>query len=362
MQFFVFLFKIFLFCLPFIILALIFREIYYYIKVRLVDRLVYVREFDKDTAFEGDEVEIVETITNPSMLPVFFVDVESYIHGSLRVEGYDINDGMQLIFSRFHLPPYTKVTRRFKVKCAHRGYYTMNTAVILSKSITIERTKNYNFNSELYVYPKLIDRRDNANPCGTVYGESLTARRVVNDPFSVSGVRDYAFGDPFNSINFKATARSCFGGRQSIKVNNYEYCSDRVFMIYLNFLQSDEKMSSSEYSTVMESALSYAASVARDALKNGYKVGFAANCRMVDGRQSLSFPILGGAYHIEELLREMAKIRIDAGGSFVSLLDGGVKRDVAGAELFIMTQYLDDDIDNYVALLKRKNNVTVMKL
>ena len=34
---------------------------------------------------------------------------------------------------------------------------------------------------------------------GVSFGESM------RDPFTLNGIREYRFGDPFNSVNFKAT-------------------------------------------------------------------------------------------------------------------------------------------------------------
>ncbi len=362
MRFLKLLFIIFLYCLPYIILFLILREIYYFIKVRLIDRLEYTREFGTDNVFEEDMVEIIETIVNPTFLPVFFVDVESYIHANLRLEGRDISDGMQLVMSRFHIPPFTKLTRTYKVKCAHRGYYTMNNATVLSKSILIERTKNFKFEAELYVYPKLLDEMPKTLPRGNVFGDCPTPRRIVYDPFSVAGVRDYVPGDPFSLINFKATAKSSYSVIPNIKVNKFDYCSDRILMIYLNLFQPDETMAYSEYSELMEFAFSAAATLVHESLLNGYKVGFAANCRMVNGNQSLSLPIMSGVQHIDELLREMAKAEINVGGSFAALLDSCADDNITDAEIYILTSYVDETLDDKITKLKRKNTVTVIDL
>ncbi len=362
MRFLIFLLTVFVYTIPVQILWWILYIVYYAVKVRLVERLEYERCFSEEGVFAGDVADVIETITNPTVLPVFFVDVESYIDPNLRIEGRDTTDSMQLIISRFHIPPHSKITRRFKVKCAGRGYYTMNTAVVFTKSLTVERVKNFEFNAELYVYPAVSESLNTSHPAGVVFGESMSSRRIVYDPFSLSGVRDYAFGDPFNQINFKATARSIYGTGHGIKVNRYDYCSDRVFMIYMDLAHPERVHNTMEYQDMMESALSVTAAFAMDALSNGYKVGFAANCHMTDGRQSLNYPVHGGEHHITELLREMAMIRMREGASFMSVLDGGVKSNVSNAEIYILTAREDDSADESIEMLKRYNTVTVIRL
>ena len=185
---------------------------------------------------------------------------------------------------------------------------------------------------------------------------------MTADPFSVAGIRDYALGDSFNTINFKATAKSFFGGMPKIKVNKFDNCSDRIIMIYLNFGQDGAKGSTAEYEACMETALSLTASVIYWCLKNGSKVGFAANCRMVDGRQSIRIPMMSGTHHVEELLRELAKIWLAPGCSFAALLGGDAEANVKEAEVFIMTPYIDESFDDEITALKRKNTVRVIEI
>jgi len=354
--------KVFLYFLPFIILFFAVRETYFFIKIRLVDKLTYSREFSTLGTFEEDTVEIIETITNPLSVPVFNVDVETYIHSNLRLEGREVSDGMQLVISRFQIPPLTKLTRKYTVKCAHRGYYTMSTATILTKSMFAEKVKTFQFQAELYVYPKLLDKLGYLSPINTEFGESFTRRPVVSDPFSVAGVRDYMTGDPFNSINFKATARSSFGGIPNIKVNKYDNCSDRIIMFFLNFSHDSDGTTQTEYENSMESALSMTASAAYMALENGYKVGFAANCKMIDGRQNLHLPIMSGRQHITELLMEMSKVWLLPGCSFSALLDMVATSNLKEAEVYILTMRSDESTDDAIGKIKRFNSVKVVEL
>ncbi len=348
--------------IPSIPLAILVYIAYYKLKIKLIEGLVYSRAFSETDVFEGDEVEVIETIYNPSVFPVFWVDVESYIHGALKLENRSDTDGMQLIVSRFHLPPFTRIVRRHTVKCRRRGYYTMNSACVMTTGIRIDQKKYFEFESELYVYPKILEYRQLSHPIRFMSGNSITRHRAMRDPFSVVGVRDYASGDPFNTINFKVTARSSYGSIPNIKVNQYDNCSDRIFMIYINFQPSADGVATDEYESLMEYGMSLAASFASEALKNGYKVGFAANCRKVTGELKMAFPMSGGAYHIEEMLREMAQAQILYGISFTALLEEGVESNIRGTEVFVLTPYVDENMDECVAMLGRNNHVTVIEL
>jgi len=270
---------------------------------------------------------------------------------------------MQMIISRFHLMPFMQVKRHHKIKCQRRGYYKLDSAKIVTK----EKTMYFDSLAEVYVYPKVVDQKQISYPVNFLQGSSLSQRRVMQDPFSLAGIRNYTSGDPFNLINFKATAKSGYQGMQmsSIKVNKLDYCSDRIFMIYINFQPPSEVLSipSDIHESLMENALSFAASFISEALRNGYKAGFAANCRLVHGEGRIAFPIVGGIYHIEDMLREMAKAQIIRGVSFASLLETGTKTDLYNAEIFVITPYVDNSIDANIAILRKRNNaVTVITL
>ena len=370
-SFFGLLFDFLAFVTPFLAALFVFAVIYtlyYNAKVKLVRRLRYRREFSVPGAFEGGELFVVETIYNPSPLPVFFADVESYIYNSLKLldlPGGEIDSAMQLITSRFHLMPYMEVTRRHRIRCMRRGYYRLNTACIVTRSIGVEKATYFDFEMELYVYPKIAELGAVSYPVNFIQGDSISRRRIIHDPFSVSGIRNYASGDPFNAINFKATAKSGFQGMHSIKVNKLDHCSDRIFMVYINFQTSPEitGIPTDIYESLMEQALSFAAFFVGEALCCGYKVGLAANCRTVGGARHITFPIVGGLYHIEEMLREMAKVQIGRGVSFPWLLEGAMRADVCNAEVFVMTTYIDQSMDDSLTALRMRNNaVTVVEL
>lgn len=351
---------------PVVTLIIVGYILYYNVKVKLIKNLKYTREFSMSGVFEGEELVLTETIYNGSFLPLFYVDVETYVYNNLKLMNYsggDFDSSMQLIISRFHLMPFMQIKRHHKIKCLRRSYYKLDSAKIITK----EKTMYFDSLAEVYVYPKTVELQQISYPVNFLQGSSLSQRRVMQDPFSLAGIRNYTSGDPFNMINFKATAKSGYQGMQmsSIKVNKLDYCSDRIFMIYINFQPPSEVLSIPSYihESLMENALSFAASFISEALRNGYKAGFAANCRLVNGEGRIVFPIVGGVYHIEEMLREMAKAQIIRGVSFASLLESGTKTDIYNAEIFVITPYIDNNIDKNIAILRRRNNaVTVITL
>ena len=332
------------------------------IKMSMIGKLKYSREFSEHDVSEGDEIEIIETIYNPTFIPFFFLDIASYIDGKLLIEGHSKSEGMQLVVSRFHLLPFMKLTRRYSVKCLHRGLYRMESAAVLQKKDTLEYSRSFNVDSEVYVYPAAHPYAYSMNSLNFIHGTDPSKNKYVTDPFSVVGIRDYAFGDPFNTINFKATAKSAYQGNSCIKINRFEHNSDRIIMIYLNFQHTGEYAKTDRYEKTMERAISVCAGLVAEATENGHRVGFAANCRAYNGDNKIAFPISGGYQHAADILRSLASLRVDHASSFVSLIEAGMKSDVSMAEVFVVSPCTTESLDAAVGMLKMRNAVEVVSL
>lgn len=344
------------------VVIILLGALFHNLKIRVLGKLVYTREFSKTDAIVGDELYITETIYNPSIIPIPFVDIASYIDGSLEIEDRARSDGMQLIVSRFHLLPFAKTTRRHKVVCTDRGHFTMKSAGILSKKSKVEYDQTFYFDAELFVFPEELKRRTSSAAINLLQGESRSLNKYLQDPFSAVGVRDMAPGDPFNLINFKATAKSSYRGGKCIKVNRLDPASDRTYMVYINFKQPEGDEGRILYKEKMERAIAIASSFIYEASRLGYKVGLSANCPLDDGSAKISFPVSGGRAHALEILRTLASARVDYASSFTSIVEGSMKRDVSLTEVFVISATADEGFSDAVSILGRRNSVEVIRV
>ncbi len=334
----------------------------FFLRDRLIAGVTYTREFSEEGVYEGEYVVMTETVANPSFLPVFFLDVESYFYNGLRLEDvpFQPRQAMQYFGSRFHLLPYMQIRRRHKVLCAERGFYQLETVDVFYN----KRVRYIAAPASLYVYPKVIPIEEMPNPISASQGDSITARRLIFDPFSVNGIRSYQFGDPFNTINFKATAKSGVLGIEGIRVNSRDYCSSRTVMVFLNYqLSVDKPIPTHIYEPMMERGLSHAAALMREAFYNGYRAGFASNASLTSGEKGIYFPIEGGEAHLTEILKDMAKVRAAVGISFTALLAEPLREGMTETEVFLLTPELTEEaaaiLDQYSL---RGNTVHVIPL
>ncbi len=336
----------------------------YFLRDKLIANLRYQRSFSEEGVYEGESLILTETIYNKNWLPLFFVNVEAYIYNQLIIDEYEPSPdkSMQYFLSRFHLMPFMQIKRRHKIVCSKRGVYELDTADIYYN----KRMIYVNAPAKVYVYPKVIPFLSQSLTSRSLQGDAPTMRRLIHDPFSVSGIRDYTFGDPFNIINFKATAKSYHTGilsSSALKVNNRDFSSNRSLMVYLNFqLPTDETIPTPIYQEMMENGLSYASALIRESSYCGYRTGFAANCTTVSGALSVRFDIDGGETHLIGILRQMAEIHPSNGISVGAMLDHDIINSIRDTEIYFITVYLDDSIDQRLYRLGMNNSVTIIDL
>ena len=65
-----------------------------------------------------------------------------------------------------------------------------------------------NLQANLVVYPSIIPMQEVPLPSHNWQGDISVRRWIVDDPFIISGVREYRAGDGMNQISWKATART----------------------------------------------------------------------------------------------------------------------------------------------------------
>lgn len=348
-----------------LIILFILMIIYKKLKGKYLAKLIYKREFSTENVYAGETVTLTETIFNPTFFPLFSVDVEEYFLGGLWLDGAkpnpDVKAGAEQepVLSRFTLLPFMQTKRHHQVFCEKRGHYQISTVRIYRKNDPLF----INAPAEIYVYPPLVDPMINSFPVSCLLGEYTSKRRLIQDPFSFAGIREYRFGDSMNAINYKATARHPVITMSDIMVNVRDYCTGRLFMIYQNFhLQNAGKGLYDNYEKLMEYGLSVSSALIRDAVHNGCKVGFSANCP-VDNDSYIRYPMQSSEEHYKQIMHGFAAMRLSDGISIKQLLQMDIDDGLNNAEIIFLTTYMDDEIDDRLRMLKQYSNaVTVITL
>ncbi|WP_339277073.1 DUF58 domain-containing protein [Paenibacillus sp. FSL W8-0426] len=330
-------------------------------------RMTYAREFSKRRCYAGEQVEMIETIANEKRFSVPWLRLEAMMPGSFIFRsgsGVDISQGdiYQNHKSIFTLKPFTRITRRHPFTCARRGIYTMNTVTMtggdlfglwsFSKPLPVELS--------MVVYPALVAEEDMPAIYQIWQGEVEVSRWIVEDPFLILGVRPYGPTDPMNRIHWKASART-----GELQVYKQGWSADPQSWIIVNVQESAEMWSVVTRPDVIERALSYAATVAGDAVRRGLPVGFAHNgYRAKGGQDPLRIEPDYGTPHLELLLEAMAEVELKC----MTPMEQFLRTEAEYGELaeqaysyLLITSYVSEAMEREIARLQEQGHkVTIL--
>lgn len=328
-------------------------------------RLTYHREFDRKTAYVGDEIRLVETITNRKILPLPWITLESSIHSSLQfhtthnlqVNGGDLYQNHRSFFS---LLPYMEIRRKHRITCTKRGCYRMNSASISTGDAVGFRqvTRRVKLQAQILVYPEIVEPEDLPTPSRWL-GDLSVERWIVEDPFMISGAREYRDGDPQHQIHWKATART-----GKLYVHNRDYTADQSLMVFVNFDISEDMWKTVIEPERIERALSYAASYATHLIRSGGAVGFGCNGMDIDDRNEAVYTAAGrGKGHLLQLYETIARLVIERSVRFDTFLRQEVMRQPRQTDYILLTSFVSDTMKEHIEALRQLGNrVKVIRL
>ena len=213
--------------------------------------------------------------------------------------------------------------------------------------------------AELIVYPKLTPLDEIPLPSHSWLGDITVKRWIIEDPFVIAGVRDYSYGDPMNSINWKATART-----NSLQVSKRDYTADHHLMIYLNFDETEDIWMPVKNLDLFEQGISYAASLAQYTLSQGISTGFGCNAYLVEPFQNSTDPIKqpiriepsNGTHQLTYLLDTMAKLRLDRSMSFNHFLSEDSSSQMQNTDILLITTILTEKMQENIKQLEENGN------
>ncbi len=324
--------------------------------------LIYQRRFSRAAAFEGEEAELIEVIRNDRSFFVPWLRAESRISPFLR---FGRQDNLSVRGERYHrsiftLRPFQQITRRHKVRLAHRGAYDAgNVSLTMGDllGISSEGTELYTPARSL-VYPKLLEEKDLPLPVSRLQGDLIVRRHLVSDPFLVNGIRGYQAGDAVRDIHWPATARM-----GSLQVKTHDYTADTKLLVLINAQMTEDQWGDlMDYEQeLIERAISIAATVCVRVLRAGVAAGFAANMPLDGGEEPAVYPPERYNAREEELLSAFARLKILRCRNFLSFLDD--LSFLRGTDILLLSAYVSQSVEEKIDQLRfQGNTVTVYRL
>ena len=332
--------------------------LYRKMKLKAISQIRYSRAFSTDGVFAGEGFELTEIIHNPTLFPLFFVEVDFFVPSGLTVDGVPCSEFTKST-SIFHIPPYATVKRVHEVTSDKRDHYKLHNAAITY----LKNEFVFDVPVDVYVYPDKYFADVDLSREVKMAGDAIAKRKYVEDPFFFSGIRRYIPGDSMRQVNFKASVRSFSGGARQLMCNFYESSRNYDTMIYLDLTDYSNAENFEKYSAILESGLRCACYLFCQAQTSGGRVGFAANCA-TDTARFVNIPCESGNLHTKRILQCFSQISAYARRDYSmnSLLREAVTLPPY-VDIYYVTSFVDNKNAELIHALERVGrSVNVIRL
>lgn len=295
--------------------------------------LEYTLAFSADEVSEGDTVTLIETICSRKPLPLPWVKAELTTHSALDVASSQssFSDDSRFISSYFCLFPYRKIERRWRVTCTQRGVFTVSHAVLVLSDLfgTTELSQPMpDAAAQITVLPAVRPLSDLHALPHQLTGDVIRRRALIPDRFAVSGIRQYAEGDPVRDICWTATARS-----MQPMVWQYRETSSPSLTVLLNAETRETDRDRVSDRAAYEDAIRLCAACLGQANRLHMPMRFAANAALGDLPAMTAFS--AGQAGLHRHLQMLAALSDSVTGRFTQVVKRICAEDSAAAILII---------------------------
>lgn len=242
-----------------------------------LEAIRYRRRFGSLHLFHGEETTLSVEIVNAKPLPLAWLRAEDELPATLEVAATQLatthQPGRKRLVNLMSLRWYERVTRRYQLRGVRRGAWRFGPVELTSGDIFGFGLRRQTLDDveTLLVYPKLVPLTALGLPALRPFGDLRTPRRLSEDPLRLTGAREYAAGDSFRHIHWKATAH-----RQALQTKVFEPSATLPLAIFLNINTSELRYEGIDIE-LQEYAITAAASIARWAAERSHPVGLFVN-------------------------------------------------------------------------------------
>ena len=323
----------------------------------------YTATFSKGEVFEGESVELVETVLNGKELPIPSLRAEITASRWLEFSNTDSiqNEEIRFVPSFFMLKGYQKITRRWDVACTRRGVHGVRSIILISNDLLGLKTLSQPVyvNSNVVVLPTPVDLgKYFVNP-RLMQGDFVVPRALVEDPFFVSGVRQYAPTDSLKQIHWSATAKT-----GEIMVRNYDYTNKQNMTVILNMQSRPSERGKVGNTAALETGIKVCTALFEQAHSICIGVRFASNGSLSDDVNDKEM-VFTREYSSEEgtyeLLRTLAYLKLRSTRDVYDLLREIESQEMT-SDICLVTCYINRYIEEFCERVFRQNRTIVRVL
>jgi len=307
--------------------------------------VTYERQFDRSHVYPGEAIKMTLTITNNKPLPLTWLQFRDTAPlapveaGEFSVVASEVG-GVYTLLTTVSVGGYERRRRESTFRFPRRGFYEIGPVTYVSGDIftlfTVER--QYRYTDRLVVYPRVHTLEELLLPAKEMFGEVKVYRSLFVDPIRTQGIRDYQPQDRFRDVHWKASAR-----RGNLQTKVYDPTSGMNVVVFLNVATMARHWLGFDPS-LLERAISVAASIASYAEENRWGIGFYANGSVPGSDQPIRVPPGRSPEQLMKILEAQAAVTEFATGSIELLMHRESRHLTWSATLVLVTSIVTDEI------------------
>lgn len=311
--------------------------------------IYYSASVNKTEVYEGETLELTEVVENRRFVALPWIKTElsasRWLAFSRKDSAAQTSGGDNtFIPGVFSLKPRSKCTRVRKIKCMKRGVFSFDDTAVTATDMLglVKVSKGVKVGISITVLPVASDGEDAILSFNEPVGEILVRRFINEDPFMISGSKEYTGREPLNRINWKYTAIT-----GKLMAMNNEFTTSRNTLIVMNMQRKGVVPVASADVRDIEAFIKLAVKLMWDSIDSGCTCAFATNGGNVNGTAS---GFIKTAEQCESTLRILAQLSDSCSYDFTQFLHAlnyGSFTDV-----IILTPYIDDEMTAFVNELK----------
>lgn len=325
---------------------------------RSLRHIHYQRRLSAEQCHVGEEIEMIEVLENRSRLPLPWIRLEAMLPVAFQFAGSAdtvISEGTvyQNHSSLFSLGGRTRIVRRHHMVCRQRGRFQLDSASMsVGDLFGLARfNRPIRLQVAVTIYPAYLPVQHMPDAYRSWQGEVETRRWINEDPFLITGVREYRSGDPMNQVHWGATART-----GELQVYQHGYSADPEVMILLNLELNEQMWNTVTEPAAAEYAISCAATAAADLIQRGMKAGFGHNAIIPSEHEQDAITNPGyGSEQLAAILQSMAELQLRIRRPFVQFLAGFAAEDhhTARLDLLLITPHVSSAMESVIVSLEQ---------
>ncbi|MBE6880256.1 MAG: DUF58 domain-containing protein [Ruminococcaceae bacterium] len=309
----------------------------------------YTAFVNKNEIYEGDIIELTEVIENRRLVSLPWIKTELSASRWLNFSKKDSiaqTSGSESTFipGVFSLKPRSRCTRVRRIKCIKRGVFAFEDTIITATDILglVKTSINIPVKIQITVLPIGSDGKDAILSFEEPMGE-ISIRRFINeDPFVVSGSKEYTGREPLNKINWNYTA-----SQNKLFVSNNEYTTSRTALVLMNMQRNYYKPVTCANIRDTEAFIKMSTRIMEDCVRDGCHCAFATNGGSSTG---IASDLVVTPEHFEGTLRILAQLENTCSYDFKEFCDN-INSQIF-TDIFVITHYIDDFMLQYADKLR----------